>query len=273
MIFFTSDQHFGHENALKFDRRPFGSTEQMEKEMVDRWNNKVMPTDTVYILGDFIWKSDNAAELLHRLHGKKIVLKGNHDKWLRKEENREALEAVKDYDDILVELKDGTRRRCILCHYPIHFYNGHYRGSIMLYGHTHTTREEWMVQQYASWLKEQNCPVEMYNVGCMHWGYEPVTLDEMLKRGVEATESYLGILENYRNELLEWDQESNCSGFDADMDLTRRRLDKLLYCLQRGELVRAASYAGFLEELKEDVENREEILEAIEGILRALPGR
>ena len=47
MIFFTSDQHFGHEKVLEFDRRPFSSTEQMETEMIARWNRKVKQDDTV----------------------------------------------------------------------------------------------------------------------------------------------------------------------------------------------------------------------------------
>ena len=270
MIFFTSDQHFGHEKVLEFDRRPFSSTEQMETEMIARWNRKVKQDDTVYILGDFIWKSDNAAELLRRLNGKKIILKGNHDKWLRKEENREGLEEIKDYDEIFVKLKDGTRRKCILCHYPIHFYNGHYRGSIMLYGHTHTTREEKLVRQYARWLNGLNCPVRMYNVGCMHWEYAPVTLDELLEEGQESAETYIKVLESYRDELFGWARESNCSGFDADMDLTRRRLDELLLCLQQNDMEKAVGYGDFLTELKEDVENRGEILEAIDGIMKML---
>ena len=32
------------------------------------------------------------------------------------------------------------------------------------------------------WLNENNCPVQMYNVGCMLWDYEPVTLDEILAK-------------------------------------------------------------------------------------------
>jgi len=32
-------------------------------------------------------------------------------------------------------------------------------------------------------LREKGYELEIYNVGCMYWNYEPVTLDEILERG------------------------------------------------------------------------------------------
>ena len=40
-VLFTGDLHFGHENVLKFDGRPFDTVEEMDAELVRRWNNKV----------------------------------------------------------------------------------------------------------------------------------------------------------------------------------------------------------------------------------------
>lgn len=53
-VFFTSDLHFGHENVIKFDNRPFRSVEEMDAELISRWNNKVKKGDLVYVLGDLI---------------------------------------------------------------------------------------------------------------------------------------------------------------------------------------------------------------------------
>ena len=55
-VFFTSDLHFGHENAIRFDNRPFKSIEEMDTELIRRWNEKVGKGDLVYVLGDMIWK-------------------------------------------------------------------------------------------------------------------------------------------------------------------------------------------------------------------------
>ena len=58
-IFFTSDLHFGHENVIRFDNRPFKTVEEIDSELIRRWNAKVAPGDLVYVLGDLIWKTRN----------------------------------------------------------------------------------------------------------------------------------------------------------------------------------------------------------------------
>ena len=53
-IFFTADTHFCHKNIIKQEDRPFNSIEEMNETMIKKWNAKVKPTDSIYILGDFI---------------------------------------------------------------------------------------------------------------------------------------------------------------------------------------------------------------------------
>lgn len=184
-VFFTSDLHLGHENILHLDGRPFQSIEENDDEILKRWNSKVNSNDTVYILGDMIWKprkGKTIVQMLKEFNGHKILIKGNHDGRIISSLTRKEFSDIKDYDDIKVTLQDKTVKRCILSHYPIHFYNGHYSNAIMLYGHVHTTKEYQLTKEYADWLNKNGCPVEMYNVGTMIWNYEPVTLDEILAR-------------------------------------------------------------------------------------------
>lgn len=53
-VFFTSDLHFGHANVIRFDNRPFATVEEMDAELIRRWNDKVAKGDLVYVLGDMI---------------------------------------------------------------------------------------------------------------------------------------------------------------------------------------------------------------------------
>ena len=75
MIYFTSDLHFGHKNIIRFDNRPFTSVEEMDKVLIERWNNKVTDEDTVYILGDISWYDDQKTyEIFSQLRGRKILM-------------------------------------------------------------------------------------------------------------------------------------------------------------------------------------------------------
>ena len=70
MIFFTSDLHLGHENCIRLCNRPFSSIEEMDEILIENWNHKVTGKDTVYILGDLIYRSQKPPEeYLRRLRG------------------------------------------------------------------------------------------------------------------------------------------------------------------------------------------------------------
>lgn len=190
-IFFTSDTHFGHENAIGFDNRPFATVEEMDAELVRRWNAKVGKGDLVYVLGDMIWKTRNsdAETLIKSLNGQIILIKGNHDRFLHNAKAKNALAGIKDYDDICVTLEDGSVRRVVLCHYFIPFYIGHRHQGIHLHGHSHNSEEHLQEELIKRSLASNGYTTRSYNVGCMHWNYEPVTLDEILARHDEITKA------------------------------------------------------------------------------------
>ena len=48
----------------------------------------------------------------------------------------------------------------------------------------------------ADMLKDQDIRHESYNVGCMYWDYEPVTLDEILAAGKEKQPTILAARRN-----------------------------------------------------------------------------
>lgn len=84
MVFVTSDTHFCHDKEFLWKGRGFSSVEEMNEALVKRWNKVVKNTDTVYHLGD-VMLTDNkkGLEYVRRLHGKIILITGNHDTDLR----------------------------------------------------------------------------------------------------------------------------------------------------------------------------------------------
>ena len=191
-ILFTGDLHFGHENVLAFDNRPFATVDEMDAELIRRWNNKVGKGDLVDVLGDLIWKSSNndAPALIKSLNGQIILIKGNHDRFLHNSKAKSALAGIKDYDDICVTLEDGTQRRVILSHYFIPMYIGHRYNAIHLHAHSHFSDEADFEIDFAEQLNRMGCKNEIYNVGCMYWNYEPVTLDEIIAHGKTVRPNY-----------------------------------------------------------------------------------
>lgn len=88
MYYFTSDNHFFHTNIISYCNRPFSSMEEMNKEMIKRWNERVSPEDFIFHLGDFgLSKSSEAPDapknpletIKKQLNGNIIFLAGNHD--------------------------------------------------------------------------------------------------------------------------------------------------------------------------------------------------
>lgn len=73
-IFFIADTHFGDERILRYENRPFKSVDEMNSEIIKRWNESVKDDDSVYLLGDVGDES-----FLKDLSGKKFLVKGNHD--------------------------------------------------------------------------------------------------------------------------------------------------------------------------------------------------
>ena len=175
--FYIADTHFGHNNILKYDNRPFMSVDEMDRVLIENWNNVVTPDDRVYILGDFSWYGkDKTAEILDALNGIKILVVGNHD---RIPANLSGKFAAK-YD--YLEVNDNGKT-VILSHYPMPFWNKQFYDSIHLYGHVHNSHQWNVCKHWADELRQlQALPIRMYNVGCMmDWmGYTPKTLPEII---------------------------------------------------------------------------------------------
>lgn len=76
----VSDTHFFHANILKYCNRPFKDVNDMNEELIKRWNAVVGPNDIVHHLGDFCFgKKENVMAVLPRLNGKIDIVLGNHD--------------------------------------------------------------------------------------------------------------------------------------------------------------------------------------------------
>jgi calcineurin-like phosphoesterase family protein len=166
--FFTSDFHLNHANIIKYCQRPFTSLEEMNETIIKNHNERVKPEDIVYFIGDFCFKNSiggkegeglpiKAEELVKKLNGKFIFIKGNHDR----------NNSLKTVTEKLVIRYGGQRIN--LVHNPLFI---DYAYPINFVGHVH---QHWKFKQYTKGLKK----TDVVNVGVDVWGFKPVTYEEI----------------------------------------------------------------------------------------------
>ncbi len=161
-VYFTSDTHFGHTQAIARFHRPFASVREMNETMIARWNACVRPRDEIWHLGDFAIGMDESAlsRILDSLAGRKHLVRGNNDEAATT--SLRGWASVRDYAEIEVE---GTR--LVLCHYPFRTWNGMYKGALNLHGHSHGQLKR---------LPRQ------IDVGVDVWDFRPVALAQLRGR-------------------------------------------------------------------------------------------
>lgn len=160
-MFFTSDTHFRHTNIIKYSNRPYANVQEMDEALIRNWNDKVGMNDTIYHLGDFTF-SDDAANILRRLNGKKHLILGNHDHNPRLEHG---WESINHYKEVYTHV--GGKKKCIiLCHYGMRVWNKSHHGAWMLYGHSHGTLPD-------------DPTLLSFDVGVDCWNYRPLHVSEV----------------------------------------------------------------------------------------------
>ncbi|MBU0791872.1 MAG: phosphoesterase [Gammaproteobacteria bacterium] len=137
-VYFLADNHFGHENIIKYCNRPFSSVGEMDSVMIERWNWAVRPKDIVYHLGDFcLGNQETAFKYFKRLNGRIYVVPGGHDKrWIRPNLSYTGPNCVVR---VLPPLYTITLNEqiIVLCHYCMRVWPKSHYGSWQLYGHSH----------------------------------------------------------------------------------------------------------------------------------------
>lgn len=171
-IFYTADLHFGHQYVLKAANRPYRTLEEMERDLIARWNARVKGCDKVYILGDMFYRTDRIIPILEVLKGKKYLIEGNHDEsWLKKIGRETARLYFKEITQ-MTSFSDGERG-VTLCHYPLLTYK-HQKTTYMIHGHLHTDVSE----DFWPLLAQRD---NVLNAGVDINGFAPVTFEELVE--------------------------------------------------------------------------------------------
>ncbi|MFH0824979.1 MAG: metallophosphoesterase, partial [Pseudomonadota bacterium] len=153
---FTADTHFGRGIIVPF-RRPYRTWQEMHEALIGNWNMAVQLNDVVYHLGDFgIGVDGELEEIFGRLHGHKILVRGNHDS--------DRVLGL-GWTDMAKEAAIRVGRQTILLSHRPHLeWKGKEQGVWHLFGHVHRRRG------YGG---------KSLNVGVDCWEFFPVGLDRI----------------------------------------------------------------------------------------------
>lgn len=181
-VFLVSDTHFGHTGVCRFTRddgvtklRPWDNADEMDEEMVRRWNDRVRPNDKVYHLGDVVINR-KALKTLSRLNGDKVLIRGNHDIF-RDTEYREYFRELRAY-----HVMNGM----ILSHIPIHTASLG-RFGVNIHGHLHANRV-----MHRDLFSDEELLDPRYHCVCVEQtDFAPILFEDVIKR-IEAEGGSVG---------------------------------------------------------------------------------
>ena len=183
-IWVTSDLHFSHNKEFVWKARGYKDVEDMNAQQVVKFNSKVKPEDTVYILGDCMLNdNEKGMELLKQLNGKKHIILGNHDTNARKKLYEDIAESVS-----FAEIIKYKKKIFYLSHYlTITANTGDEKPVYNLHGHTHQTT---IFSDYP------NC----IHVGVDSWDGYPVSMDTV----IDIINSNKNISKEKEEETVKW---------------------------------------------------------------------
>lgn len=184
---FTADLHLGHHNIIGYCGRPFTDAEEMNDELVRRWNEIVAAGDTVWVLGDVaLGRIDESLRLVERLAGTKLLVAGNHDRCWEGHGRRAGGWTERYLDAGFTEVHQGEVRLVledlylVASHFP---YSGDSLEQERYLEHRPVDRGHWLLHGHVHdrWLQRGR----MINVGVDVWDYRPVC-EQALRRLVSS---------------------------------------------------------------------------------------
>lgn len=191
---YTSDLHLGHDRIIELCDRPFTNVDEMNGEIIRRWNEVVDPTDTVFVLGDVcMGRIAYTLPLVRTLNGNKKLVPGNHDRCFHGYYSNKSLEyqrsKLKETTELYLEFGFETvypnqltyKNGLNLCHFPVsgdsqdedrfvEYRPKVYDDDWLIHGHVHNA---WKVNGH------------QINVGVDVWNFYPVH-EKTIKNIIDA---------------------------------------------------------------------------------------
>jgi calcineurin-like phosphoesterase family protein len=171
-IWLISDTHFGHDRITSYCDRPYTWADLI----IANWKACVGTDDTIYHLGDLAFVNGRNRctfqKMFSELPGRKILIKGNHDRASKAFYTACGFEYHKD-SMLFQTIGNGV----VLSHKPEKM-EFPYANAINIHGHFHNNVAERWEADLKALLTEKHLLFSLEETG-----YKPIELSEALKEG------------------------------------------------------------------------------------------
>lgn len=191
---FTADSHWSHSNIIKYCKRRFAlsddeldfldngenfrvsseSTRIHDDYLIDQINKYVGKEDVLWHLGDFCFAPKHCYYEVCRDFRNRI--KCNHVNFIFGNHDQRNIYNLFESSHDLYHLYIGNQL-LVLCHYALAVWNKSHHGSYMLYGHSHSTAEDWLNQMMPG---RRSFDVGVDNAYKLLGEYRPFSYDEIV---------------------------------------------------------------------------------------------
>jgi len=118
-VFVTSNLQLGRPGAIKKYKRNYSSVDDMDKDLIKKWNEVVKSEDTVYHLGNFAWDPRTAQSSMLALNGKIKFCLGEHDEALQL---LEAKNMLRPGCEIVKCIEEDVDSEAVLSYWPLSYW-------------------------------------------------------------------------------------------------------------------------------------------------------
>lgn len=172
MVYFTSDLHFCHDKDFVWQVRGFESIDEMNAEIIRKWNEVITADDYIYVLGDLtLGNIEEGLKLIAQLNGNLHIIRGNHDTDKKVEKYLELPNVVTIDFATIYKYKKAI---FWLSHYPT--ITANYdddkpwaKHLVCLFGHTHQEQPFYNDNPY------------MFNVGMDAHNCTPISIEKIIE--------------------------------------------------------------------------------------------
>tara|TARA_R110000772_G_scaffold40559_1_gene94943 strand:+ start:1943 stop:2473 length:531 start_codon:yes stop_codon:yes gene_type:complete len=164
--FIIANCQFGRAGVIRSNNRPFGNVQDMNEEMVQRWNAVVKPEDTVMHLGNFAWDPSTAEDMFAELNfSQLLLLPAVHDSAVLE---LQAAGGLPTNVTIVNRIFEQNNLNATFAHWPMLEWPMKNKGNYLFYGF------------YGKKYKPDH-KKKMINMATEFWNYTPQNINSILR--------------------------------------------------------------------------------------------